>query len=268
MTTTEFNAAREILGHTDDQLAAELGVTPAIIQAWSAGNLNVPARHLEQIRWLAWDAARPERELALHASGLPECAWLRDATAKPLPTKSDAAHAHFDAIEQHVSTCDVCTARERFVAERFGPMPPIPQPSWIRIFTWLAKRPPWARPAVIGALALAALTSLRVLLALPSLFSQPSKVGQAVLAVVVASGSGAVAGFAYSLTRPTLRRLGRLGDYVSGIVCAFAFMAAVALVAPVAFGAPIAENRTELFILSAVAVVFGLFMGLVGFRKL
>jgi transcriptional regulator with XRE-family HTH domain len=263
MNATEFRQARAQLGQSDEELAGKLGIAPRHVSAWSAGSRPVPTRFAKHIEWLV---AAVERENALQGSGLPECEWMNAHLAEPYPDDSDKALKQLETGNAHFDSCPVCAARERYVTERFGPMPPLPQRGWLRVLAWLDRVPSWARPAAVGAAALAVGVSLRVVLALPFLFSDPAKVGEALLAVVVASGAGAAGGFAYTVTRPTLRRLGVPGAYLMGIVCVFAYMGALALVAPVVFGEPLIVDRAGLVIFAAVSAAFGILLGHSWFR--
>ena len=263
MNATDLRQARTRLGQSEEELATNLGVAPDLIRTWEAGHSAAPRRYTQHIEWLV---AGAEREDALRASGLPECQWMQAHVAEPLPDEPDRALKHLEAGNEHAGACQVCAARERFIAERFGPMPPLPQPGWLRVFAWIERVPSWARPAAVGAAILAAIVSLRLIFALPQLFSAPAKFGEALLAVLAAAGAGAVGGFAYSLARPSLRRLGTLGDYLTGIVCVFAYMGALVVVAPVAFGEPVIEDRASLVIFVIVSAFFGLVMGHTWFR--
>lgn len=120
---TEVQEARRRLGQSDEELADQLGVSAVTVQAWTAGR-TVPRRYAQQIKWLA---AAAEREAALRSSGLPECEWMLRHVAAPLPDDPDAALQHLEEANDHAGVCPVCVAREEFVAERFGPMPPMPQ---------------------------------------------------------------------------------------------------------------------------------------------
>ena len=263
MTAAEFNEARNVLALTDDQLAAELDVTPGIVQAWTAGRVRIPRRHAEQIRWLA---AVEKHEVALKESGLPECEWMQKREEE-LPSDTDALLKVAEEMEKHAGACPVCIARRNFVEERIGPMPELPQPGWMRVFDLIDSVPAWARPAVLGALALGAIVLLRGLFLLPRLISEPDKLGGVVVAVLAAAGAGAAGGAVYSLTRPTLRKLGRSGDYLTGIVCVFAYMGALALVAPYALGEPMINDGTELVVFAIASTFFGLFIGHSWFRR-
>ena len=263
MNATELRQARTRLGQSEEELATNLGVAPDLVRAWGTGRTAMPRRYAQHIEWLV---AGAEREDALRSSGLPDCQWMQAHVAAPLPDDPDRALKHLEAGNQHAGACQVCTARERFIAERFGPMPPLSQPGWMRVFAWIERIPSWARPAALGAAILGAVVSVRVIFALPVLFSAPAKFGEALLAVLAAAGAGAVGGFAYTLTRPILRRLGTLGDYLTGIVCVFAYMGALVVVAPVAFGEPVIEDQTSLIVFVVVSAFFGLVVGHTWFR--
>jgi hypothetical protein len=260
---TELRQARTTLGQSEEELAANLGVAPDLVRTWGTGRTAVPRRYAQEIEWLV---AVAEREDALRTSGLPECGWMEAHVQKPLPDDPDQIPAHLETGNRHAETCDVCVARDRFVAERFGPMPPMPQPGWMRVVAWFERVPSWARPAAVGAVILGAIVSVRILFALPLLFSVPAKLGEALLAVFAAAGAGAVGGFAFTLTRPRLRRLGRIGDYLTGIVCVFSYMGALALVAPVAFGERVIKDQASLIIFVVVSAFFGLVVGHSWFR--
>lgn len=258
MDSTELRSAQQSLGLSDGALAAELAVTPAVVRAWRSGSTKIPKRDAQMLRWRV---AGAERQAALAASGLPECAWVAKWDASHEPTDPKARRAHFDSFVKHSDSCPTCIARQRYIDERFGPMPPFPSAGWLRIFDLFARLPSSVRPAVGGAIILGAMSAVRVVFAIPALARQPSKIGEALLAIAAAAGAGAVGGLAYSLTRPTLRRLGRPGNYLTGIVCVFAYMGALALVAPIAFGESIVKDRSELVIFAIVSTFFGLFVG-------
>lgn len=257
-----MEVARKALGWTDDEVAAELGVTTAVVRGWAAGSAPIPRRHAQQ---LVWQAAVAERQAALRESGLPECSWL-NAHMGVIPEDAGALERHARATEAHLASCEVCQARERYEAEHFGPLPPPPQPAWIGVFQWIAHVPSWARPAVIGATILIGIVLVRTLFLVPALMATPARLGEVVLAIVAAGGAGAAGGLAYSLTRPSLRKLGVVGAYLTGIVCVFAYMGALAVAAPLAFGERIVEERADLVIFAIVSVFFGLVMGHSWFR--
>jgi transcriptional regulator with XRE-family HTH domain len=264
MTASEAAAARRSAGLTLEDLADELGVTPGIVRAWEAGAVAVPRRHAQH---LAHRAAVAEREAALAASGLAECGRVAELLSAAEVSPLDETPACYEAVEAHARACPLCQARERFVAERFGPLPEPPTPAWLRPFEWLERAPAWARPAILGAAGLAAVVSLRVLVALPAVVSNPRKLGEALVAVLAAAAAGAAGGLAYSATRPTLKRLGPAGDYLTGIVCVLAYLGALALAAPYAFGERLIESRSDAVIFAVGAIGFGVFIGHSWFRE-
>jgi drug/metabolite transporter (DMT)-like permease len=84
---------------------------------------------------------------------------------------------------------------------------------------------------------------------------------EALRALAAAALGGAAWGVAYSLTRPTLRKLGTLGAYLTGVVCVIAYGGSLVAVAPIAFGETLIEDRVGLFAFLVMAVLFGLIIG-------
>ena len=263
MTAAEFAAARKAIGWTHDEVAAELGITPAVVRGWAAGTVPVPRRFAKQ---LAWEAAIAERRAALQASGLPECGWM-NTHLEGIPADADGLERHQRATQAHAANCEVCRARERYETEHLGPLPPPPLPAWMYMFRWIDRVPQGARPAVVGAALLAAVVLVRVLLSPPALLAAQGGLVEVVLAIGTAAGAGAAGGLAYSLTRPSLRKLGRVGAYLTGIVCVLAYTGALAIAAPVAFGERIVDGRADLVIFGVVSLVFGLMIGHAWFRE-
>ena len=256
--------ARELLEHNDEVLAGNLDVKPETLRAWVVDHAPIPPRFGPRIAWIV---AAAEREAALRTSGLAECEWLAAKDQEPYPRGADALLKHLQLIERHELACPVCVARKQFVDERFGPLPPVPQLGWMRVFELVDRIPPWARPPVFGAAVLALMTSVRVLFTLPRLYASPDKMGEALIAIVAAAGAGALGGLAYSVARPSLKRLGRPGDYLTGIVCVLAYLGAIVAVAPIAFGKPIVEARSDAVVFVIVAVFFGLVVGHTWFKS-
>lgn len=265
MTATEFRTVQDTLGLSDEALAAELALTPTVVRAWRTGSVPVPERHARLLRWQAAIAAR---QAVAEASGLPACEWVQAWEDGPVPDEPDVMRRHLEALNVHGESCPICLERARYVEERCGPMPQPPSPAGVvRVVGLLERVPSWGRPAVVGAAILGAIVGLRVLFALPTVASQPRKLVEALTALVAAMGAGAAGGLAYSLTRPMLRRLGRPGDYLTGVVCVFAYMGAIALVAPIAFGERVIKNRADLVVFGIVSAFFGLVVGHSWFRK-
>ena len=204
MTPDELASARTRLGVTSDQLAAELGVTPHVYEAWERGSLRMPVRYG---RILTFRLALADREAALDASGLPDCAWMREWRDGPL--QGGSFSKHIEAGRRHAAQCSICQARERFVREQLPPLPEPPMPGWLTLARrgarWLSGWPEWARPAVIGAAAAFAFSLLRVLFELPILVDQGgSSLLLATAGIWAATAAGAVAGLLYSGARRVL----------------------------------------------------------------
>src|SRR6476661_4283637 len=94
MDSAELCRARDTLGYTDGKLAADLGLSPSIVSAWTSGRAGVP-RHIA--RDLRWRAALVERDQMLAKSGLPECEWVSAWDAEPLPAKLEARLKRLEA---------------------------------------------------------------------------------------------------------------------------------------------------------------------------
>jgi hypothetical protein len=257
MTSEEFNTARRLLGQSYDQFASDCGVTPDVLRAWSQGRARIPRLHVKYIRFLV---AAKEREVALQSSGLPECEWLLAHGNIPATDTPDEVMRKADSNRHHSDRCLTCQARLNFVTERFGPMPafPVPRGLWLlRVFEWVERVPAMARPAVIGAALLATHVPVGVLFSLPRFIKAPGELATAAIGLLVAAAGGAMGGFAYSLTRPTFKRLGRSGDYLTGIVCVFAYLASLFLALPFTFSGPLIPGPTGWVIIAIFSIVFG-----------
>ncbi len=230
-------AARQRLGLTADRMAAELGIPPHAYHACEVGRATLPRRGAEH---LAFRLAAVERADALRDSGLPTCSWLEEWDART-PVERSALTAHLQRGEAHAQACDLCRARERFVRDRFPAMPEYPRPAWMRVLGAVHARvgslPAWLRPAAWGALLLAALVSLRVLLVLPMAASRPALLLEALRVVLAASAAGAVGGLAYGLLGRPLRRVPVAGPYLAGTVAVFGYLLAILALVAVLDGA-------------------------------
>lgn len=164
-TAAEARAARETLGLTVEQLAPELGLTPAVVSAWEAGRMRVPRRIMAELRWRA---AVHERTRALDASGLPVCAWVARWHADSQGLSLRQRRARLEVLMEHTRVCPTCVARETFLAEQFPPLPPRPVPGWMGFIGWFGDRiqrlPRWLRPAATGSLVFAGYSVVRIVL--------------------------------------------------------------------------------------------------------
>jgi hypothetical protein len=198
MTPEEYGLVRQKLGWTDNRLAAELHVTDRAVRAWNEGRLAIPER---DARWLRWHVGVAERKAALAASGLPECPWMKAWEAKPLPDGTAAVDAHFKALDQHAGACQICADRERYVRDRFPPLPEIPLTPLLATFRWwdsfLQRFPAWTHPVFNGAAIVTVMVAIRVAFSLTRGASW-----QMLLALGVGAALGAYGGLAYSALRP------------------------------------------------------------------
>jgi transcriptional regulator with XRE-family HTH domain len=260
----QLRSALAELGWSSEQLSDELSVENEQLEAWERGDQVIPAIVAQRIRW---HVANAERERALRASQLPECDWVAnwEDSTPPEDDDLDATLAHLESLQQHAQACSVCTARERFLSERFAPLPPYPMPARFRLLGSLGNLvehvPPFFRPPLVGALILGGIVAVRVVFAVPSLLRTPAEFLGALAALVAAAGAGAVGGVVYSVVRPPLRHLGRAGDYITGVASVAGYMGALIVVAPVAFGESLAEGVEAWIIWGITSLLFGLVVG-------
>jgi len=178
---------------TAQELAISLDLTPRIVAAFEDGSLAIPGKTAAE---MTWRVATIDRREALSSSGLPECRWIDDWKAEPKPSDTRAQNKRIVALSKHVSTCPICQAREKFVEDRFGPMPKRPVTGWLGAMVAIGKQvdrlPPWMRPGVRVALFFIAYSAFRLLLMAPRLQHTPN----AWLAVTEGFGASAAIGFA------------------------------------------------------------------------
>jgi hypothetical protein len=261
MTGAELRAARTTLGLTEDQMAADLGITPHSYRACENGETTLPNR---QARIVTYRVAVVERRAALATSGLPECEWNARWHSEPAPKKVDALTKHVEALSTHMASCPTCQVRERFIQERFPAMPRPPLPFWMemvgRFNEWVQKRPPWLRPVANGAAVLGVLTLFRAILILPAAARRPVLLVQALGAVLLAAAAGAVGGLAYSLLGRPLRRVRGVGPYLAGIVTVAAYLLAIGGVMMLT-GEPVPYGSNALIALVIFSSFIGAFIG-------
>lgn len=191
MLAEEARAARLALGLSETDLAAETNLTPNVVAAWESGRIKVPR---DVATDLTWRLAHLERITALAASGLPDCSWVAAFAGQPVPEGFKPQAAHFARLTDHTASCDVCKAREAFIAERFPAMPAAPRRGWVAIALPIVdavrRLPSWAQPAATGAMLFGAYTLLRLIFVFPGL---PT----AVVALLASASIGAVVGLGY-----------------------------------------------------------------------
>lgn len=269
MTAEDLTRARALLGVSRDELAAEMGLTEPIVRAWEEGSLRIPRQYAVQI---AWRAAVAERQAALASSGLPDCTWVTkwmDAA----PASGTAQRDHLELLRRHAAVCPVCTARARFIESNFPPMPDPPLPAPVRMLraahAALQRLPRWLRPTVVGSVAFGAFSLVRLATLIAS-GEAPSISGALLLIAAGFLGGaylGAVAGIAYGIVRDPLRRLGRLGDYLAGILCTWVYILASVIPMQLLTGRPAFSNPTEAAVVAAGGAVIGVIIGHLWFRR-
>lgn len=199
MEAKEAIAARESLELTRDGAAAEFNLAPSVVAAWESGDIPVPKQIEQKLRWRT---AAKERIDALTTSGLEECEWRKNWEARPAPSDLKALTKYYEEGIAHAKTCQICAAREKYIRDRFGEMPPAPLEGWMKIFGMVAapieRFPRWAQPAGWMAVAFGVYSLLRVVLMLPSLARNPQywpvALGGLALSISIGAGVGLIYG--------------------------------------------------------------------------
>jgi hypothetical protein len=269
MTAEDLVRARAILGVSPAELAAEIGLTEPIVRAWEDGSLRIPRQYAIQI---VWRAAVAERQAALASSGLPECSWVQqwmDST----PARGMAHRDHLEALRRHAAVCPACTARARFIESNFPPMPDPPVPLPLRglraASAALQRVPRWLRPGVVGAAAIGVFSLLRVG-GMTIGGAAPSPLNAVLLVAGGILGGaylGMVAGMTYTIVRDPLRRVGRLGDYLTGILCVWVYILASLIPMQLITGRPAFANPSEAAAFAAGGALIGAIIGHLWFRR-
>ena len=129
MTAAEFSAIIARLGWTRDQAAAELGVTPHVVEAWERGSVRVPPKLAAGIRW---QFAMVERSAIVDASGLPECGAAAELSRAMDRSSGEALVGAMEKFNEHTAACAVCQARLAYADRHGPPIPELPMPAWVR----------------------------------------------------------------------------------------------------------------------------------------
>lgn len=271
MSPSELVAARERLGLSPRELAWELGVHHDVYAAYEDGRDKLSKK---QSQIIAWRVAAADRAEALEKSGLPVCEWIEqwEREEPPRDEKLEVQVAYMERMAAHVPACDVCQARERFVAERFPEMPKLPEPAWARalgaVMAWTAARPEWMRPAIYGAGILAAMTSVRAVFMLIGGAREPRVLLMALGAILAGSLAGAGGGLVYSFIGRPARSLPVVGPYVAGMIAVAGYMGSVLALLALA-GESTGSNGSPdgmLFAFVFVTLIFGPVVGYQLFR--
>jgi hypothetical protein len=268
MTAEDLARARALLGLSPAELAAEMGLTEHVVRAWEDGSLRIPREYALQI---AFRAAIAERQAALASSGLPECAWV--ARWMESTPRGPGERSHFEALRRHAATCSACTARARFIETNFPPMPELPVPAPVRAMRaagkWLEKRPPWLRAVVVGAAVTGVFTLLRLAgMVIAGVAPGPVDAFLFLLGGILGGAYlGAVAAIAYAIVRDPLRRLGRAGDYLAGILCTWVFLLAALIPVQLLTGRPAFATPGDAAMVAVGGALIGTMIAHLWFRR-
>jgi transcriptional regulator with XRE-family HTH domain len=269
MTGTELQQRRTTLGLSIENLAEALGEHRDAVDQWERITGTLPRALTRRLEWVL---ANEERARLMKASGIEECSWIEQHLRDLERATSGELERRFREAEQHTKTCRTCQRREAFAAT-LPPLPPVPMSLSMRVLAGLADRleqvPRWARPAAVGAVLIGALTILRALflVAFQRATLSLDLLLMVIGAIAVGAYGGAVGGLAYGLVRDRFRSLGRAGDYLTGVACAYAYL--------LAFGIPLAVFTSEKMFrqpagwiaMAVLGTVFGLIIGHTWFRE-
>lgn len=267
MTGQELTRSITELKLSADDLGRIMDRPREVVIGWLASH-QLPRQVSRQ---LEWHLALHRRDQQMREQGIPTCQWVeRHVTAQPADT--DALEKHLAELEAHLSSCAICQEREAFAAT-LPPLPPMPVALHVRVLGQVSdgvhRLPAWARPAAFGALLVGALTLLRAIVIV--VVRQAPITSDLLLTVLAAIGLGAygglVGGVAYSMVREPTRRLGRAGDYVTGIVCVYAYLAAFGIPATFFTDEEMFHSAIGWTILLIVGALFGVIVGHSWFRS-
>jgi len=131
-----------------------------------------------------------------------------------------------------------------------------------RAFRAFFALPRWLRPAVCCATVVLAIMCVRVAAAVPELLRGRGTLVELALAVGAAVTAAFVGGLVHGISRPMLRRLGTLGDYLSGVVLLYGYLGSLMLASPFVFErSAIPKSWSEAGIWLGLATVLGLCAG-------
>ena len=137
MTAQEFAAARQALGLSIEDVAAELNAPPHSVEAMESGRIRVPKRIA---RDLIWRVAYRQRQGVLEASGLAECETAKALERAALGQEPQSALRILEQLLAHSSGCPVCRARSEYLKLHAPVLPEYPMSAWMRGIGWLDQR--------------------------------------------------------------------------------------------------------------------------------
>jgi hypothetical protein len=133
----------------------------------------------------------------------------------------------------------------------------------------LKRLPQWLRATVVGAVALGVFAILRVA-GMTIAGEGPSFLDTLLLiagSIVGGAYLGAVAGITYAIVRDPLRRIGRGGDYVAGILCVWAYLLASVIPMQLFTGRPAFATPEDAAAVAFGGAVIGIIIGHLWFRR-
>jgi len=139
--------------------------------------------------------------------------------------------------------------------------PPQQETSWlqqriVQFLVWVRTLPRWARPPIIGAVLLFFLTAVRGVF-LVAFHPGVRALVVFLVALAVASAAGAFAGLVFVLIRMPLKRLGVVGDLLTGITLSCVFLFGILVPAKYWFGDDTLQSHEDWVVASVVAVAVG-----------
>ncbi len=230
MTGLDLAQRRLALGLSLDDVAGYVGEHPEDLRRYETIAGELP-RGLG--RRVEFALAAADRRRRVEAEGL-ICPEVRTLERDAPRLEAAEIRARLVKLRAHEQGCDICRRRVAF-EKALPPLPARPLPAHYRLLRGIArgiaKLPRWARPAAVGALLVGALTLARGAL---TLLGGAEPTWSLIVVIFEGVGIGAyggvVGGVAYALVREPTRPWGRLGDYLTGVTCVYAYL--------VAFGVP------------------------------
>ncbi len=126
-----------------------------------------------------------------------------------------------------------------------------------QILTSLARLPQWIVPSVLGAALLFIITAMRGVVLLITVPPSPQGAFAFLVALVVATSAGAVAGVIYAASRSVLRPLGPVGDALTGALAGCAYVLAILVPAKFLLGDDTLDTSESWIIACGFGAGFG-----------
>jgi hypothetical protein len=136
------------------------------------------------------------------------------------------------------------------------------QRSLTRLFVAIFQLPSWVRPAAIGAVLLFLMTCFRAVFLL-AIHPGLKSVLAVLLALLVASAGGALAGFAFVVVRIPLKPLGVIGELLTGVILTCVYLFGILIPAKYWFGDDTLKTRGDWISAAVMAAAFGVLVTVV-----